>query len=220
MVTIVAKIYVHYRVYELSAHGAVTPNINLNVSNSADSSETCITSNDKTASSSSDNSQTEIELVEITSNSHIDFSDPAKWPLINNETRLIIIERGLNHSDITNYIFPESEDGRHFSVKWFYKNLLNGEKIRRQWLVYSHSTDKMYCYPCVLFSKSKTCAFTNGYCDWKHLNPNISVHENTIAHRRCYIEWKDLENRLSKGKKIDDDFQKIINVEKKNGVIF
>lgn len=84
-------------------------------------------------------------------------------------------------------------------------------------MVYCCSTDRIFCYSCILFSKSRVSAFTdttNCYCDWKHLNPNILVHENTIAHRQCYIEWKELENRIKKGKTIDDDFQKLIKVEK------
>ncbi|XP_022177474.1 zinc finger MYM-type protein 1-like [Myzus persicae] len=187
---------------------------------SSSTSSTVITFNQNITSFITDNSETEPELLEPISNSHIDFSDPAKWPLVNDKTRVAIVEYGFNHNyynDLSNYIFPEDNDGRHFSSKWLYKSLPNGEKIRRKWLVYSCSTDKIFCYPCVLFSKCRVSAFTdttNGYCDWKHLNPNISVHENTNAHLQCYIEWIELENRIKKGKTIDDDFQKVIKVEK------
>jgi hypothetical protein len=58
----------------------------------------------------------------------------------------------------------------------------------------------------VLFPKSRASAFTdttNGYCDWKYLNPNILVHENIIAHRQCYIQMhngKDWKIALKKEK--------------------
>lgn len=33
-----------------------------------------------------------------------------------------------------------------------------------------------------------------------YLNLNLSTHENTVAHKQCYIELKDLENRSKKRK--------------------
>jgi hypothetical protein len=62
-----------------------------------------------------DNSETETELLEPISNSHIDFSDLAKWPLLNDKIRVAIVEYGFHHNDLFNYIFPEDSDGRHFS---------------------------------------------------------------------------------------------------------
>lgn len=185
-------------------------NITLTVENSDNFCETQVNEN------SSNNNNTTITMQEDNFN-QIYFSDPAKWPLITDKIRLEIVKHGPRNIDFTNYIFPKNNDGRHFNKIWIYKELSNGEKVKRQWLIYSCSTDTIYCFPCLLFSKGRMCSFSNpteGYCDWKHLNPNLSIHENNNAHRKCYIEWKELEKRLVSGKTIDDNFQKMINLEK------
>jgi hypothetical protein len=96
---------------------------------SCGTSSTIIVFNPNITSFITDNSETETELLEPISNSHIDFSDLAKWPLLNDEIRVAIVEYGFHHNDLSNYIFPEDSDGRHFSSKWLYKNVPNGKKV-------------------------------------------------------------------------------------------
>uniref|UniRef100_A0A2S2QTP2 Zinc finger MYM-type protein 1 n=1 Tax=Sipha flava TaxID=143950 RepID=A0A2S2QTP2_9HEMI len=216
-------------------HTWLTPSVLLNSEQSSSETQIHHFEDDNissTAENSNDSCETQIDKNVSTSNSYplnnpfttfqdnfnqIEFSDPAKWPLITDKIRLEICEHGPKNIDFTNYDFPKANDGRHFNKKWFYKDFSNGEKVKRQWLIYSCSRDTIYCFPCILFSKGRLCSFSDptvGYCDWKHLNPNLPNHENNDIHRRCYIEWKELEKRLKKGKTIDDDFQKMINLEK------
>ena len=64
---------------------------------------------------------------------------------------------------------------------------------------------------------ASTCKFSHlskGFSDWQHLNPRLSEHENSVAHRQSYIQWKDLEKGLNEEKTIDANMQKAINVEK------
>jgi len=40
---------------------------------------------------------------------------------------------------------------RYARKEYFVRKLTNGEIIRRDWLIYSHSTGKVFCYVCKLF---------------------------------------------------------------------
>lgn len=117
-----------------------------------------------------------------------------------------------------NYNFPLNDERRSFEGKWFYKIIKNGEKIRRQWLIYSISKDAIYCFPCLLFSnknKIRSSSFWDGgFSDWKHLNPRVCEHENSDSHSNCVNDWKEFEKRLNDGKTIDDELQQIIQKEK------
>lgn len=152
------------------------------------------------------------------SQSTFDLTDPVKWPIITDTVRLHIIENGPKLIDnIDQYTFPLADDGRRFNFKWFYKKLPNGEDVKRQWMIYSCSKNAIFCFPCILFSKDKNSTFSNpldGFYDWKHLNPFIPTHENSVQHRKCFMEWKETEKRLKDGKTIDNFIQKAVNIEK------
>jgi len=147
----------------------------------------------------------------------IDLSDPGCWPDLSDKLRILIVEKKPFHVD-RNYNFPLNDERRSFEGKWFYKTIKNGEKIRRQWLIYSISKDAIYCFPCLLFSnknKIRTSSFWDGgFSDWKHLNPRIGKHENSDYHSNCVNDWKEFEKRLEDGKTIDDELQQIIQNEK------
>jgi len=86
---------------------------------SSGTSSTVITFNHNITSFITDNSENDPEILEPISNGHIDFSDLAKWPLVNDKIRVAIVDHNY-HNDLSNYIFPEDNDGRHFSSKWLY----------------------------------------------------------------------------------------------------
>lgn len=155
-------------------------------------------------------------------NININLSDPGSWPQMNDNIRSYIVERKPYHLNVNHY-FPINEDGRHFESKWFFKSLPNGEKVRRQWLLYSISKNALFCFPCLLFKKQnyhrKSSFCDTGFYDWQHLNPRIFEHESSDLHRKCYIDWKEFERRLHDGKTIDDEFQKNLQNEKKNGTV-
>lgn len=81
---------------------------------------------------------------------NFDFNDPGKWPKITTKLKSVLIERGPPVSSNQIY-YPYDENNRHFSNKCFFKKLTNGEQVRRQWLIYSISKNKLFCFPCVLF---------------------------------------------------------------------
>lgn len=89
-------------------------------------------------------------------------------------------------------------------------------------MVYSCSTDKMFCNPCVLFSKDIDSAFTdtsNRYYDWKHINSNLSIHENTIAHLTMLHQVEKIGKSYKKAIEYMI-FKKWWKLKNKNGVIF
>lgn len=64
--------------------------------------------------------------------------------------RDFMVKKGTYLIDQNNY-FPVNDDGRHFDGKWFHTFLNNGEKVRRQWLLYSTSKNASFCFACLLF---------------------------------------------------------------------
>ena len=130
-----------------------------------------------------------------------------------------MIERG---PEFGRDFVPDSEEHDHeegkrrLTKRWFKKTLPNGCTIPRKWLMYSKSLESIFCFPCMLFAKIKTRISDQyrGFCDWSHLNPQISEHENSKEHRQSYIDWRDFEKRLNLGGFIDDDFERFVKSEK------
>lgn len=88
----------------------------------------------------------------------------------------------------------------------------NGEKVLRDWLVWSETNESLFCFPCRLFScsfgtdtpqsrKSVLCSeegWKKEY-SWRKLYDKLPSHEVSSHHRQCYIKWRELENRLNQG---------------------
>lgn len=110
--------------------------------------------------------------------SHI-WSDPGNWPSnIDDQIRYDIIKLGPIR--LMDYEFPTTlqDDGskRKFTKNMYKRNLINGEKIDRVWLVYSISKNCVFCYSCKLFSFENphlNHLSTIGTNDWKHLLRNL-----------------------------------------------
>ncbi|XP_022163997.1 uncharacterized protein LOC111029339 [Myzus persicae] len=68
--------------------------------------------------------------------------------------------------------------------------LLNGEKVKRNYLVYSESTGSLFCAPCKLFGSTSMFS-TVGFSDWKHAEKRITSHENSQTHKTNVLTMKD-----------------------------
>jgi len=80
----------------------------------------------------------------------------------------------------------------------FFTILINGEKIQRDYLVYSQSTGTIFCIPCKLFGANSAFA-TTGYSDWKRAGNRIASHEQSLAHKSNVLTMKSrgaLTNRI------------------------
>ncbi|XP_029345826.1 uncharacterized protein LOC100569266 [Acyrthosiphon pisum] len=68
--------------------------------------------------------------------------------------------------------------------------LLNGEKVKRNYLVYSESTGSVFCAPCKFFGSTSVFS-TVGFSDWKHAEKRITSHENSQTHKTNVLTMKD-----------------------------
>lgn len=71
---------------------------------------------------------------------------------------------------------------RQLQSSAFYKDKVNGEKVLREWLVYSPKSGHVYCYVCKLFSKKCTRLTLEGFSDWKNVNVCLNQHERSSEH--------------------------------------
>lgn len=107
---------------------------------------------------------------------------------------------------------------RQLSKEWFYKEMPNGEKILRSWMVYSTISNKLYCFCCRLFAVATTkgiSAFVTGFQKWWKLSPKVNDHENSEQHINCVEKWKTLAAGLKLEKTIDSETVRVMEAEKK-----
>ncbi|XP_069963873.1 zinc finger MYM-type protein 1-like [Bactrocera oleae] len=130
-------------------------------------------------------------------------SDPGLWtfPITDTQRRDIVRSGPTQQLNSGDEYYPKGDDNRHFSNFYFSRKLKIGETQHRRWLVYSNSQNKVYCFPCRLFSNSQTQVVQGGCCDWKHL----SRHENNKEHMAHMFQWLNLEKGINQGKTIDQE---------------
>ena len=136
---------------------------------------------------------------------------------IDTKLKNLLVENGpIRDNDLN---FPIDKDRRHFSTKFYFKKLSNGEKFDRRWLVYSKDLDKAFCFCCKLFNSTTHGSGTNqltneGTKDWRNISNKIKNHETSKEHVTNMNACIDLEMRMLKNKTIDKDLQEQINKEK------
>ncbi|XP_042446590.1 zinc finger MYM-type protein 1-like [Zingiber officinale] len=148
----------------------------------------------------------------------LNVDDPGNWDKMQN-IRDFLVERGPRKDD--DILFPLDNTGRHFNPSHYKRQLPNGEKSDRRWLVYSISMDKIFCFCCKLFKTQRTTMklghlVDEGYKDWKNISRCLSLHETNKDHIDCMTSWIELERRLRKKKTIDENIQVAINKEREH----
>lgn len=111
--------------------------------------------------------------------SSIPSSDPALWQ-VNDQFRDYIVKNGLQQNEELDFSRSERQyknQKRFLSKNMFEKKLVNGENVKRSWLVYSESTGHVFCGPCKLFGGTSVFA-KSGFNDWKNSNL-ITDHDNS-----------------------------------------
>ncbi|XP_013778022.1 uncharacterized protein LOC106462625 [Limulus polyphemus] len=99
----------------------------------------------------------------------------------------------------------------------------NGESESRRSLVFSPGKQSLYCLPSRLFSHTvgsqlqrSIMASKQGWGTeqkWKKLFDRLPQHENSTAHKNCYLAWRELERRLESDTGIDVMSHKVIMSE-------
>lgn len=144
--------------------------------------------------------------------------DPGNWDKIDHDLRNILVERGpikITDNDIS---FPKDDNGRHFSCVFYLRDLPNGEKEDRKWLVYSLVRNKVFCFCCELFKQDKVISqlTDEGFMDWKNIGTRLRSHETSREHLTCMSKWIDLQVRLKKNETIDKAMQDRVNKEREH----
>lgn len=101
--------------------------------------------------------------------------------------------------------FPYDIDGKSFPCSVLNVKKLNGELTPRRWFVFSAAKNAFFCLPCRLFSytvqhpSQSTLASASGWGTenkWRKLFDRLPEHEQSVAHKKCYTSWRELERRL------------------------
>ncbi|KAL7858049.1 hypothetical protein AOLI_G00181510 [Acnodon oligacanthus] len=109
--------------------------------------------------------------------------DPAQWPrVLTDSVRCHIVRKGpVQIKDIE---FPQNSETppRRFTKENYRRTMKNGEKIFRSWLVYSMSTDSVFCFPCTVFGKRDSAISNCGFHKWRNLTHHLKEHEYSKGH--------------------------------------
>src|SRR5258705_118421 len=94
--------------------------------------------------------------------------DPAKW-IVDDSTRDYFALHGMEQNipqKFDNTRREYSDQSGCLSKSMFVRDMLNGEKASRTWLIFSESTGRVYCGPCRLFDgQTDSQLSSEGYDD-------------------------------------------------------
>lgn len=65
--------------------------------------------------------------------------------------------------------------------------LVNGKRVKMDWLMYPPNTDEVICVPWKLFSK-QVSLFASGFSDWKNCQRTVVDHESSKEHKNSVKE--------------------------------
>ena len=110
----------------------------------------------------------EEELASIT----LRENDVGSWNKLSEEDIPFWINEGPGYCQYSDGPFDKSKREfknrtRQCSKSLFHGIKANGEKYDREWLVYSKSTGRLYCFVCKLLSICKSALSFDGFDDWK-----------------------------------------------------
>lgn len=137
----------------------------------------------------------------------LNLQDPVFWTKDADCVQQVLKNFTLQNVDSLNFEVSKRTTGnqnRFCSKSFFFKTMKNGEKVRRDWLVFSESTGNVYCLYCKLFSSSCTL-LTEGFCGWKKGSERLENHEQSLVHLenlKCFVIRKS-----EKTKKIDEELK-------------
>ena len=86
--------------------------------------------------------------------------------------------------------FNSDKPVRYCSQKLFVGTKANGEKYKREWLLYSPSIGSVYCFVCKLFAPKNFSNFVmkEGFSDWRNTIV-IDNHEKSTTHRDSMLTY-------------------------------
>ncbi|XP_070379118.1 zinc finger MYM-type protein 1-like [Dermacentor albipictus] len=147
------------------------------------------------------------------------YSDIGTWAIpIPDDVRVSLVRRGsepIQNKDgpfpgVTRELGRSKTFSRHLTKSWFYKTSADGSQVLRTWMVYSKSTNSIYCFCCKLFGEGKAAGacFVSGFNCWWKLNPRVAEHESSESHMSCYERWRTMDVSLKHDRTLDAAFQR------------
>ncbi|XP_025202917.1 zinc finger MYM-type protein 1-like [Melanaphis sacchari] len=129
---------------------------------------------------------------------HVDLSnDPDKYKMLVDLSPTIVdflIKKGPMQptvDDLPTRVFPKDKFGRSFQTSWYWKSLPGNVNVRRDWLSYSVSSDKMFCHHCLLFGRNINKAWSvDGVASWPRALQSMQIHECSEAHIEASLKLK------------------------------
>ena len=168
-----------------------------------------------------DNNEVKIERIDGENNR---MCDPAMWKTFSEEDIQFWLKRGpsecQNHEGpFENSLRIEKDRTRRCTPAVFMKSLPNGERVKREHILYSLLTDAVFCFVCKLFGDNQDSSLTNkGFSDWKNL-VRIDQHENSKAHKTCLLTYFTRKSEISLSdslsNQIENEFEYWRNVLKR-----
>ncbi|XP_065683682.1 zinc finger MYM-type protein 5-like [Hydra vulgaris] len=148
-------------------------------------------------------------------------NDPALWA-----ENMSIVERDavvLQGPPKNLLSFPRDSNKVKVPESVFHEISRNGEKINRDWLVWSATSKSFLCFPCSLFGSKQACgAGNNSHLlrwnggingSWRKLAEKEKGHQNNPHHLDNYIKWKTALESLGNQCGIDSSLKKLIRNE-------
>nr|XP_011460630.1 PREDICTED: zinc finger MYM-type protein 1-like [Fragaria vesca subsp. vesca] len=165
-------------------------------------------------------SETDDDVVSVvneepSSSLPVDIFDPRNWEDLDLKWKDLLVEKGPIRDVLTGK-GPKNKSKRCFSSDFYTRILPNGQKHHRDWLVYSKTLDKAFCFCCKLFKRGPQPSqlANEGYYDWGHVSGRLKEHETSAEHVNYYASWCELRIRLEKGTTIDHGIQEQIKKSK------
>ncbi|XP_014492284.1 52 kDa repressor of the inhibitor of the protein kinase-like [Vigna radiata var. radiata] len=173
-----------------------------------------IETDNKNVCSEADTSKSPVSEQAVNSNILFILSDdPVEWE-INDSLRNYVAKYGFKQNldaDFKKSKREYNDHARYFTRSMFERELKNCEKIQRDWLIYSQSSGRVYCGPCLAFNGgSQFGVLKEGFNDWKNAK-RLAQHENSPDHKSSVLQM------LERGKKhgrIDHQVERQLEEEK------
>ncbi|XP_020888446.1 zinc finger MYM-type protein 5-like [Arabidopsis lyrata subsp. lyrata] len=147
-----------------------------------------------------------------------DIYDLGNWENIKkgwNEWRDFMVVQGPTKRLPLGYNFPKDSVKRHFSHLYYTREMDDGTKQDRRWLVYSKVLNKIFCFCCKLFNQSDNSQLAStGFSNWRNILKRLKEHESSREHILCMKQWAELDLKLQKNLTIDKYAQDEICKEK------
>ncbi|KAL4142042.1 hypothetical protein QTP88_004574 [Uroleucon formosanum] len=119
-------------------------------------------------------------------------------PLIRALTEIVPCQPGI---DGKHFIFPKNKNGQSFLLKWYDKITKSNFPCKRNWLVYSPRSNKMFCFPCFLFRTISQHHYQwsdpfKGVSNFRKGHEKIVKHEQSNEHKIAEREYLILRTRI------------------------